>query len=124
MPINPEDLLARLQLNDDDLRDIETTFKDGKEDLSECVICKEDIFDILREAEKDNKGGMEGSLSLWVCELASCGAVYCLSCVIRWTTERSEIHCPSCTRPWDAVTMQSQKDSYEEMNFEWHQSKT
>nr|XP_019000475.1 uncharacterized protein I203_06892 [Kwoniella mangroviensis CBS 8507]OCF63936.1 hypothetical protein I203_06892 [Kwoniella mangroviensis CBS 8507] len=65
MPINPEDLLARLQLNDDDLRDIETTFKDGKEDLSECVICKEDIFDILREAEKDNKGGMEGSLSLW-----------------------------------------------------------
>ncbi|OCF73883.1 hypothetical protein I204_05728 [Kwoniella mangroviensis CBS 8886] len=63
MPINPEDLLARLQLNDDDLRDIETTFKDGKEDLSECVICKEDIFDILREAEKDNKGGMEGSLS-------------------------------------------------------------
>ncbi|WWD09480.1 hypothetical protein V865_007604 [Kwoniella europaea PYCC6329] len=74
MPINPEDLLARLQLNDDDLRDIDTTLKDSKEDLSECVICKEDIFDILREAERDNKGGMEGCLSLWVCELASCGA--------------------------------------------------
>nr|XP_019049310.1 hypothetical protein I302_03092 [Kwoniella bestiolae CBS 10118]OCF28240.1 hypothetical protein I302_03092 [Kwoniella bestiolae CBS 10118] len=76
MPIDPEDLLARLQLHDSDLADLDVSFdtKHEYETSSEYVICKEDIFDILREAETEGKGGIEGCLSLWICEMASCGA--------------------------------------------------
>ncbi|WVW82379.1 hypothetical protein I302_104386 [Kwoniella bestiolae CBS 10118] len=124
MPIDPEDLLARLQLHDSDLADLDVSFdtKHEYETSSEYVICKEDIFDILREAETEGKGGIEGCLSLWICEMASCGAVYCLDCVLKWMIERSDGTCPSCTRSWDTTAIQSQKDSYDEMRFEWHES--
>ncbi|WWC86322.1 uncharacterized protein L201_001195 [Kwoniella dendrophila CBS 6074] len=122
-----ERLLAQLQLNDDDIRDIldeERDTKDDEEDnLSECVICKEDLFDILENAQTKNKGGIEGNLSLWVCELQNCGALFCIDCVTKWSNEQTATACPACTREWDMTRFNSQKDCYELMEFEWNNHK-
>lgn len=46
----------------------------GDEDGSgNCSICLTDVEDILADAEKDGKGGIDGGLAIWACEQPNCG---------------------------------------------------
>ncbi|WVQ97399.1 hypothetical protein IAU59_004512 [Kwoniella sp. CBS 9459] len=89
---------------------------------SECVICWEDLEEILASAERQAKGGLGGGLALWVCEQSSCGALYCIGCAVALTrkdlsgppTDPSRVpNCCKCTRVWDAVGLQEQAKAFD-----------
>ncbi|WVF70520.1 hypothetical protein IAT40_005310 [Kwoniella sp. CBS 6097] len=89
---------------------------------SECVICWEDLEEILSSAERKSKGGLGGGLALWVCEQSNCGALYCIGCALDLTrkdiskplADPSRIpSCCVCTRPWDARALQEQAKAFD-----------
>ncbi|WWC66338.1 uncharacterized protein I206_100239 [Kwoniella pini CBS 10737] len=90
----------------------------------ECVICTEDIIELLDKADKEGKGGIGGGLVLWTCEQKDCGALFCITCVINYVTfpgrqqggglrRRENLKCPTCTRIWDLEAIKDQVRAYD-----------
>ncbi|WWC99762.1 hypothetical protein V866_006667 [Kwoniella sp. B9012] len=81
---------------------------------AECIICSEEISEILAKAEEEGKGGIGGGLGLWSCELAGCGALFCIECAIACidrstcTTPLAKPICPACTREWNVEEIRDQ----------------
>ncbi|WRT64212.1 uncharacterized protein IL334_001141 [Kwoniella shivajii] len=110
--------------HDHNLKQPVTTVQE-EETRSECFICKEDIFDIISMAERDKKGGIEGCLVIWTCELKNCGVLFCIFCAKQWTSpsfldnRKASSSCPACTREWDISSLKKQYQSYQSVKFEW-----
>ncbi|WWD09483.1 hypothetical protein V865_007607 [Kwoniella europaea PYCC6329] len=90
---------------------------------AECIICSEEISEILAKAEKEGKGGIGGGLGLWSCELAGCGALFCIECAIacidRSTskTPLAKPNCPACTREWNVEEIRNQAKAYDSSEY-------
>ncbi|OCF55387.1 hypothetical protein L486_06870 [Kwoniella mangroviensis CBS 10435] len=90
---------------------------------AECIICSEEISEILAKAEKEGKGGIGGGLGLWSCELAGCGALFCIECAIACidrsisTTPVAKPTCPACTREWNVEEMRDQAKAYDSSTY-------
>ncbi|WVW82383.1 hypothetical protein I302_104390 [Kwoniella bestiolae CBS 10118] len=80
------------------------TSEKAKDENSECLICSEDIFDVLVKA--DEHGGSE--YALWACELAGCGSVFCVTCAKAYVDRMRTTDCPACTRGWDVRELEKQ----------------
>ncbi|WWC86321.1 uncharacterized protein L201_001194 [Kwoniella dendrophila CBS 6074] len=89
---------------------------------SECLLCGEEIFDLLHQAENEHKGGQQGVLSLWICDQEHCGTMFCISCAVQWQTQHGiygSTSCPACTRNWNTDQLKLQKEFYDITPFEW-----
>ncbi|KAK8865984.1 hypothetical protein IAR55_001134 [Kwoniella newhampshirensis] len=89
----------------------------SEEEPSECLVCTENITDLLKTADEAGKGGIGGGLALWVCDLPNCGALYCLTCAVEVANrdiQRFKIPaCCACTRQWDIETLENQAKTYD-----------
>ncbi|WVF70521.1 hypothetical protein IAT40_005311 [Kwoniella sp. CBS 6097] len=91
--------------------------------VSECVICSEELEDILLSAEKAGKGGLGGGLALFTCDQPSCGALYCIGCAVKLVQQHvqessrlesdSPPKCCVCTRPWNLKSLQDQAKAFD-----------
>ncbi|WVQ62119.1 uncharacterized protein L199_000257 [Kwoniella botswanensis] len=90
---------------------------------AECIICSEEISEILAKAEKEGKGGIGGGLGLWSCELAGCGALFCIECAIACIdrssskTPLAKPICPACTREWNVEEIRDQAKAYDSSEY-------
>ncbi|WVW82378.1 hypothetical protein I302_104385 [Kwoniella bestiolae CBS 10118] len=98
------------------LPDVQTS----AQNQSECLICREDISEILHRAEEEHKGYLGGVLGIWVCERENWGTIFCIHCAIRLIEDigTRPLTCPACTRAWDTVEMRRQKELYDYVPFE------
>ncbi|WRT64217.1 uncharacterized protein IL334_001146 [Kwoniella shivajii] len=80
---------------------------------AECIICSEDMTEIAKKAVLGGKGGVDGEAALWVCELADCGALFCITCVKSYIDHSENIICPACTRSWDTNKFEEQYSVYD-----------
>ncbi|WVQ62118.1 uncharacterized protein L199_000256 [Kwoniella botswanensis] len=79
----------------------------------ECVICSEEIMDVLSEAISEGKGGVDGGLAIWSCDQKDCGVLFCISCVIRYITgAMARTNCPACRREWNLGMLRDQARAY------------
>ncbi|OCF55386.1 hypothetical protein L486_06869 [Kwoniella mangroviensis CBS 10435] len=69
--------------------------KDEKEEIVpfECVICSEEIIDVLSKAISEGKGGVDGGLAIWSCDQKDCGV--------------------SCRREWNLGILRDQAGAYD-----------
>ncbi|WWC99764.1 hypothetical protein V866_006669 [Kwoniella sp. B9012] len=90
--------------------------KDEKEEVVpfECVICSEEILDVLSKAISEGKGGVDGGLAIWSCDQKDCGALFCISCVNRYITgPMARSNCPACRREWNLGILRDQARAYD-----------
>ncbi|WVW82384.1 hypothetical protein I302_104391 [Kwoniella bestiolae CBS 10118] len=86
----------------------------------ECIICSDEIPDILQRAVQEGKGGVDGGLVLWSCDLRDCGALFCISCAVRYISpplppviHPGQTTCPVCRREWDLERLREQARAYD-----------
>ncbi|WWD09484.1 hypothetical protein V865_007608 [Kwoniella europaea PYCC6329] len=80
----------------------------------ECVICSEEIIDVLSKAISEGKGGVDGGLAIWSCDQKDCGVLFCTSCVIRYITgAMARTNCPACRREWNLGMLRDQARAYD-----------
>ncbi|WWC86325.1 uncharacterized protein L201_001198 [Kwoniella dendrophila CBS 6074] len=88
---------------------------------AECIICSEELSEILENAIKQGKGGLGGGLSLWSCELGGCGALFCIGCAMdcidRSKSKSEKPICPACTREWNTTDIQEQAKAYDPSKY-------
>ncbi|WWC86327.1 uncharacterized protein L201_001200 [Kwoniella dendrophila CBS 6074] len=90
-----------------------------KDDVSfECLLCLEDIQDIIEKQNDNKRGGIDGGLSLWCCDQRDCGALFCISCAIQYIKPpfpglMGKSTCPACRRPWDIKIIKNQARAFD-----------